>query len=302
MRENLKNTKEYKFEAIGTTWYLEFFQETPEDILEKSLNLVNAFEKQYSRFIPTSEISRLNRNKELKNPSKDLQEMLLIAQDTKRTTKGAFDISIGGILEDSGYDAKRTFKPAKKKLHKTGEVKFNSEIVKIGKVTKIDLGGLGKGFLVDKLKELFLKNGVNNFLINAGGDIYLPGANNEEIEFGLENPFNISELIGTIKLKKGAIASSSNAKRKWTFENKEYSHLISLPERIIRESRSVGKKIKAVYTYGKKCVDADLASTALFVSNPDLHREISKFFNIEYLIVFEDQTFKISENYPGHLY
>ena len=161
----------------------------------------------------------------------------------------------------------------------------------------IDLGGIGKGFLIDKVKDFLLSNKVQYFFINAGGDIYATSEFDNPIEFALENPFDINQMIGKIKIKNESIASSSPARRKWKDKNsdKEFHHLIDM------KTNSPVSEIAGVFTLGQNATDADLASTAIFVSPKELHNKIASAFGVEYMVVFNDGSYSKSSNYKAEL-
>ncbi|MEI7603645.1 MAG: FAD:protein FMN transferase [bacterium] len=283
-----------EFNGIGTTWFVEFFENVDEAIIENVKLMVQDFENKYSRFISTSEVSILNDQKFLNNPSEDFIKMIAIGEKARALTSGVFDLSIGGILEDMGYDSEKTFIPKKTKRYKTGSIHYDESKITIDSNVKIDLGGVGKGFLVDKVKDYLLNKNINYFQVNAGGDIYATSDNCLDIEFGLENPFNLDESIGTIKIKNKSIASSSNSKRRWKYDNQDFHHLVNI--------NNTSNNVKAVYTFGDRCIDTDIVSTSLYLSPKELHQKISSYYNVEYLIVFEDSTFIKSNNYPADLF
>jgi FAD:protein FMN transferase len=296
MKQNLsRKFKELEFKAIGTTWYLEFFEELRPEIIKKMQNLIQDFEANYSRFMSTSFVSLLNSQKYFLAPNTEFLEMLKIAKQAKEITAGAFDITVGGILEEMGYNREYTYIPTLNKVYHLGKVEYSKDKISLSENAKVDLGGLGKGFLVDKVQNFLKQQGLSYFLINAGGDIYATSIRGSAIEFGLENPFNAAELIGTINIKDQAIASSSNNRRKWQYQNQEYHHIVNL------EGKFTSAGVKAVYTLADSCLNADLASTAIFLTPPELHQKISKFYGVEYMIVFENHTFIKSQDYPAKL-
>ena len=61
-------------------------------------------------------------------------------------------------------------------------------------------------------------------------------------------------------------------------------------------------EIAAVFTYGKNALNTDLGSTAIFVSDSKCWFNISKFLDIEFLVVFSDGKYFQTENYPGRMY
>jgi thiamine biosynthesis lipoprotein ApbE len=112
------------------------------------------------------------------------------------------------------------------------------------------------------------------------------------VEFFLQSPLDHTEYIGKLTIKNMAIASSSNYYRHWknqlTTEN--FGHLI-LKEKLIKPKLGT-------YTLAKTATIADVGSTSLFVCQNELEEEIAKNLNLEYLIVYQDQGYQKSKNYP----
>lgn len=291
--------KSFEFEAIGTHWFIEVYDEVDsndfEIILKKIIEYCKEFENKYSRFKDTSILSKLKKDKVLLNPPPEFIELLTLGKDAKEISDGHFDIAVGTVLENLGYDKDYSFESKEQKVEK--EIKFSSEKIEISENTRIDLGGIGKGYLIDRVSELLMNEGIKFFFINAGGDIYATSNENESIEFALENPFELDEMIGTIEVKNKALASSSGNRRKWKDQKtgKEHHHLVDM-----KENKNVNT-VAGIFVEGTNATNADIASTCLFISEKELYSKIAKFYGIEYLVVYSDKSFTKSDNYNGKL-
>nr|MBP9821215.1 FAD:protein FMN transferase [Candidatus Saccharibacteria bacterium] len=91
-----------KFKALGTIWNINYSSKT-NNYNKIILDAVKQFESDYSRFISNSYISQLNSGKIIKNPKKELIQMLQFAKKAYINTDGCFDVSVGGFLEQNGY-------------------------------------------------------------------------------------------------------------------------------------------------------------------------------------------------------
>lgn len=273
----------FEFQSIGTHWIVNIVDELSHGQLEKIeseiLKITSEFEHLYSRFIEDSLVSKLNRGEKLESIPEDLSNMLNLCEKVKQVTQGHFDINVGSTLEKLGYDSKYS---------------FSENIVPSN---RIDLGGIGKGYLIDKVKNYLKNTKIKYFFINAGGDIFATSDTGKPFEFLLEDPFDNTQAIGSIKVLNSSIAASSPVLRKWTTTNtnKEVHHLIDF-----KTGESV-KDVAGVFTSANNAVNADLASTALFVGPKDLHKPIQDLLRCEYLIVYKDSSFVKSDNYQGIL-
>ena len=93
--------------------------------------------------------------------------------------------------------------------------RLNPEEIALRSNFKIDLGGLGKGFLIDKIAKELQVVGVKYFSINGGGDIYATSDYEEPLTFELEHPQNQKMSIGQIKIKNLGLACSAPNRRQW---------------------------------------------------------------------------------------
>lgn len=287
----------FDFFGIGTGWFIDIdVNATPLQITisNKVINIVKEFEDSYSRFKDTSLIGKLNIEKSLKNPPLELIQMIKMAQDLKDVTLGSFDIMVGKRLSDNGYDKELSFKNKISNNNLNKLVSFSKKQIVLQENGLMDLGGIGKGFLIDKVSSYLTSEQINNFVVNAGGDIFCKSENFNK--FYLENPFDNSQAIGEIDLKNGGIACSSSSKRNWKSGTRQFHHLIDM-----NSGESVNE-IAAVFTYGKNALNTDLGSTAIFVSDSKCWFNISKFLDIEFLVVFSDGIYFQTENYPGRMY
>ncbi len=287
----------FDFFGIGTGWFIDIdVNATPLQITisNKVINIVKEFEDSYSRFKDTSLIGKLNIEKSLKNPPLELIQMIKMAQDLKDVTLGSFDIMVGKRLSDNGYDKELSFKNKISNNNLNKLVSFSKKQIVLQENGLMDLGGIGKGFLIDKVSSYLTSEQINNFVVNAGGDIFCKSENFNK--FYLENPFDNSQAIGEIDLKNGGIACSSSSKRSWKSGTRQFHHLIDM------NSGETVNEIAAVFTYGKNALNTDLGSTAIFVSDSKCWFNISKFLDIEFLVVFSDGKYFQTENYPGRMY
>ncbi len=108
-------------------------------------------------------------------------------------------------------------------------IQIDRDVITLQPEQSLDFGGIAKGWAVDGTTSLLRLFGYENFFINAGGDIYASGVNENGDDgwvIGIESPFN-GEVIASVLLKDMAIATSGSYKRKWDVQSKHYHHLIN---------------------------------------------------------------------------
>lgn len=221
------------FKALGTVWWIEIFDEINEEKSTAAFNsctlLASTFSDTYSRFRADSVISILNQERVLENPSEECRALLTYGKNLYLRSDNTFNLLVGHVLEARGYDANYSFTP------KAGELKVCNPITDLQiseeNVTlscgNVDLGGFGKGYLIDLMKELLESQGLKYFLINGGGDMYATSELGEPVIIYLEHPTEPGKFIEQTTLLNQGFAASSPFKRQWLHENQTYTHIVS---------------------------------------------------------------------------
>ncbi len=198
-----------------------------ENLSDKVFDLFSDLDQRLSTYKRDSEISRLNRNGDI-NVSAVTREVLERSVEMNRLTHGAFDVTIGslshGAYHFGGEEKLPTSAEITRALTFVGEdhLKIDHDRVYVTPGTIIDLGGIGKGFAVDKSIELLQQYGVTKAVIAASGDIGCLG----ECEVKITDPFHPNAFIATVtsSLSRFAISTSGNYER--YIRNKEHNHLL----------------------------------------------------------------------------
>ncbi len=231
-------SKQFTFEAIGTNWWIEIFDDITDEDLHTSKSrlefLCSVFNEQYSRFLPDSQISILNRERVLKNPSEKCRTILKYGKELYLRTHTTFNILIGHILEARGYDANYSF-TAQESLESLKVCNpLTDIIISDSEITlncgNVDIGGYGKGWLIDVLTADLIKHGIKYFLVNGGGDMYATSDNGNPITIYLEHPTETGKYLIETTLHNQGFAASSPFKRQWNDKNKTYTHIVSEAE------------------------------------------------------------------------
>ncbi len=288
-------SKEIKQEIMATDIFIGVIHESNElDLIEKDVNncfsMLRIFEKNFSRFIKNNELQIFNASQGQLKITEDLYEMLEIAVKYYRITGGIFDISILPYLLKEGYVTSST-------KGYLGEItadytryeSFSSlQLLENGYVDKpqnliVDLGGIGKGFVIEKIAK-FLSERYENFIIDAGGDIYCHGRDTvngyDHWALDVENPFNKSGSIETLTLNNMAVATSGIDRRKWLFDNEEKNHLIDP-----KTKKSISNNLISVTSISSSIIDADIMAKTLLIMGLDLGLKYSENHNIASLFI-----------------
>ena len=220
-----------KFTALGTYWYIKTEDAIStvlcSEISNELCNKINEFEELYSRFKNSSLISELNKNKVLSNPIEELLEMLNLSLEFNEISKNYFNIASGGELEKLGYTGDFAFskKGNREKLPLLKKIiSFDQNKIYLDSNYNIDLGGIGKSYLIKKLSQILSDTyNLKKFLINAGGDLYTSYPQDVYIQ----NPVNLNKYLKKISVSKAGVATSSPILRSWITNGQRHHHLIN---------------------------------------------------------------------------
>ncbi len=226
---------------MKTDVFVQFFsQSVPEaemeEDLRKAFQSFRDFERRFSRFLPESELSRLNQGET--RVSREMFSLLERCLEYFHETGGVFNPAVLPLLVREGYAESYGHKDFGVRQEIDGEL-FPFDRLKLDRMTRcvrkpdamrIDLGGIGKGYIVDRIAEtLALK--YPHVLVDAGGDIRAIGAN---VGDGYDTwVIEIEHPLGThgdhphfLMLSDMAVATSGTDRRQWHDQDRAYSHLI----------------------------------------------------------------------------
>jgi FAD:protein FMN transferase len=207
-------------------------------LLEVARGRLTDLERRWSRFIPTSEVSRLNRAEGI--PTRVSSETRLLVQralDGHEVTGGRFDPTLLGAVLRAGYVesfdrlGRRPSRIASSLV--TGarriEVDEGAGTVRIPVGVGFDPGGIGKGLAADLVAEELFALGAEGVCVNVGGDLRVLGAapDGDAWRVAIESPWEHEQPLAQLRLQDGAVATSSRLRRRWVRDDGvEQHHLV----------------------------------------------------------------------------
>ncbi len=284
----------FQFEAIGTHWTIDIAKELSSEeealLLEKIKTRIGEFDKVYSRFREDSVIFEMSRKAGEYVLPEDADLLLTTYKKVYDLTMGSVTPLIGQVLIDAGYDHKYSLVPKDLKAPlKWDEVlSWQKPVLTIKKPEMLDFGAGGKGYLVDLVGELLEKEEIENYCVDAGGDIRQRNAL-ESINIGLENPSNIENILGSIKIQNQSLCGSAGNRRRWA----NFHHVID------PESLKSPEHIVAVWTLAKTTLLADILTTAIYFISPGV---LKNHFDFEYLVIKSNGTVEKSAGFEAELF
>lgn len=235
--------------------------------IEAALNMMRSFETRYSRFKTGNDLWKLNTTNSLQL-TPEFFHILETAQKFHHETQGLFDPSILPLLEKEGYPS-QPYHDRLVREHKFSELLLDKETLVASKPASllIDLGGIGKGYIVDQVVD-FLKQHFDNFLVDAGGDIFAKGSNKKESypywAIEVEHPLLDQSTDILLLLTDMAVATSGRNRRNWKKNGQEKHHLIH-PD----TEQSSQSDLLSVTVVAPSTVEADIWAKTLFLLGSD---------------------------------
>ena len=220
------------------------FSQEDERYIDEALAICAGYEKLFSRTIDSSEISKINMAKgEAVEVSAETIFVLETAIDYAKKSAGAFDISIGAVSALWAFDSENpnASLPLQVDIDKyLPTVDYKGIELLGGSVrlknpdTKLDFGGIAKGYIADKMADYLIEKEVSGAIIDLGGNVVTVGskASGEPWNVGVKNPFpdegeGFNSVIGAIKIDgRKSIGTSGVYERYLTCEGERYHHIL----------------------------------------------------------------------------
>ena len=225
----------------------------------------------------SSEISRINNSAGIKpvHVSEETFSILQRSVNYAHKLQGLFDITIGPVTSLWGFSSPEGgHLPQKKEiLQRLASVDYRNLALNTRDTTAflkrrgmlIDLGGIAKGYAIDRASFVLKQNDITDFILNAGGDIYVSGQKDLTTlwRIGVKDPRNQEELIARFDLKNYAVATSGDYERFIIGNGKRYHHIFD------PRTGYPGQLAQSATTFAPTAEEADVLATFLFILGPE---------------------------------
>lgn len=258
--------------AQGTTYHITYY--ASDSLVKKKQidSILNKIDSSLSLYKPYSLINQFNSSKDGVVVDKHFANVVKKAQKVYKNTKGLFDITIYPLTEAWGFGPKKmdSVPGAATVKHLLSCVDSRllywkkNKLMKKKPCVKIDANGIAQGYSVDVIAIFFEQSGIQNYLIELGGEIRINGRKpgNEKMSVGIEapripsregqgwvDPLPIEKIV---YMDKGAITTSGNYRRYYESNGKKISHLLNP-----KTGYSLQNELISVTVYAKNAMTAD---------------------------------------------
>ena len=258
------------FQAMGTSCEMIYAcgSATVADAFrEDAINWVRSFEKRYSRYLPDSLISRINAQagKDAVEVGGEDLRLLDLCDSLNFLTHGLFDPSTLPLSRLWDFKAKEPKIPEEEQIQEAlrlvgwKKVIRESNRVFLPEVGMgLDFGGFGKEYAVDRVVEIARAHGIENALVNFGGDVRAIGSPPEEDAWriGVEDPSKPGSPSFLLALDNGAVATSGNYQRFFERNGRRYGHLLDHRTGYPTETACLSSTVVA-----RSCLEAGVLAT-----------------------------------------
>jgi thiamine biosynthesis lipoprotein len=263
-----------RFRAMGTDVHIVLVG-TGFAALDRARDRIAELEARWSRFLETSEVSRLNAHAGAPVVcSPDTVLLVQRAVDAWRATGGRFDPTVLGAVLRAGYDAsietlapERTSVPGDARTTGADGVVVDpaTNMIMLPAGVGFDPGGIGKGLAADLVSDVAIAAGARGACVNIGGDLRVVGDAPDGGAWTVDvlDPFDGSPRA-TVALAAGAVATSSRTRRTWTVAGAARHHLVD-PAR----GAPVENDVAAVTVVAREGWRAEALAKAAFVAGID---------------------------------
>jgi thiamine biosynthesis lipoprotein ApbE len=232
----------YVAKSVLMTTNIEIVASYVRGLAGKGMVYMSALVDRINRFNPTSELSGLNNGakNEWRSVSKLMYDLLEKSSRLKAKTNGLFSIEFEGVSKlpngAHGYELN----------NENGQYS-----VKLNKDTFLNFGGIGKGFIVDKVYDFLNERGAKNILVNAGGDLRARSIE-APWKVGIMNPYQKGHCFACLKIRNSAVVSSGITARNVMKKGEKYTHFFN----------ANSKQYMVKTPYSQVTVQGDLAAEA----------------------------------------
>lgn len=240
--------------------------------------------------------------------SADTREAVKAALDVSRLTAGKFDITFGALADIWKFDHDQDNRvPSASEIgarlplvdYRAVQVDEASETVSISKPgARVHLGGIGKGYAVDRGVAILRSHGLHDFMIQAGGDLFVAGRPGDQPwTLGINDPRGTpADSFATIELRDRTLSTSGDYERAFVKDGQRYHHLID------PDTGAPARTAVSVSIVAKTAALADGLSTGVFILGPDRGLAlVEQLPDVEAVIVTAGNDVLISSGLQGRV-
>ena len=260
----------YETILMGSTIVLKLF-DAKEELVRIAFALIKYYEDIFTVNREQSEVMEINHaaGTHPVKVSQPVYELVKCAKAASMIPGSAFNVAIGPLVKlwKIGFKGDRV--PSEDEIHqklaltRPQHIVLNdrdSSVLLTNFGMEIDLGGIAKGYITDRVRELLQKEGVTNGLINLGGNVFAMSSPFGDWSIGLKKPFGKpDEIVGVIHVTNKSVVTSGIYERYFDHGGKVYHHILDP-----KTGYPIDNEIVSVTIISSDSLDGDVWSTMIF--------------------------------------
>lgn len=293
--------------AQGTYYSATYQQPEGKDLQPEIEQFFSDFDASLSTYRPNSIISKINQNNDSVVTDAYFENMFKAAQEVSEKSNGAFDITVGPLVNAWGFgfetNDKSKLPDVAKLLPLIGYQKVklvNHKIIKENPNIIIDASGIAQGYSADLIAAIFEKNGCKNYMIDIGGEIMCKGLNpkGKKWQIGVDKPVDdpedaSGELQTVLSISDIAVTTSGNYRKFYYKDGKKYAHTINP-----KTGYPVSHNLLSATVIAPTCIMADAYATAFMVVGVDSAMALCKRIpGMDCYLIYTDELGKYQVTY-----
>jgi thiamine biosynthesis lipoprotein len=298
----------------GTNYHIVYESPNGINFQQGITEKLNEYNRIFSTFDSTSNISKINRNQPVELHPLFLQ-CYRRAMEISEITGGSFDITAGPMVNAWGFGPEERRKMTPEIIDSLKSITgYRKILLRDGRIEKenpnmkLDMSAIAKGFTCDLLGSFLEEKGCKNYMVEIGGEVLAKGKNEKGRTWtiGISKPdesafFWMSDIQAKVQLPDEALATSGNYRNFYVEDGKKYAHTID-PQ----TGYPVQHSLLSATVLAESCMDADAFATAFMVLGLEKSIEISEKISAlkVYFIYAGDEgdiRVYVSENFREHL-
>lgn len=283
--------------AQGTTWHITYLSEDSSNHKPAIDSLLKLIDSSMSTYLPSSIISRINKNDKDVIVDHYFVDVYKKSREVSEKTGGLFDVTVAPLVNAWGFGFTKKSSVDSAMIdsllnfvdYKMIRLQGN-KLIKTKPQTMLDFNAIAQGYSVDVLTSYLESMGINNYLVELGGEVKAKGKkNNENWKVGIDQPNenNISErkLEAIINLNNKALATSGNYRKFYEENGKKYAHILNP-----HSGYPAKQDLLSATVLAADAITADAYATAFMVMGLERSKQflaVNKDLNLEVYFIFD---------------
>ena len=273
-------------------------------LLEKCMAACVRYERIFSKTIPGSEVWQLNHAGGWPVPlGEDMQRVLRASLELYTASEGAFNVAVGGLMALWNFKSETPKLPEEAALRAALEksdasrIELDGAAARLPEGMEIDLGGIAKGYIADRVADMLREGGAETALLNFGGNIVTTGPkpDGSPWHIGLQSPGGTwgEDYWAVTSLERGTVVTSGVYERGFELDSRRYHHILDPRTGYPAESGLLSVTIR-----GEDSMLADGLATAALVLGAEKGVALAARFGCQAIALTEDGRSLRSRDFP----